>query len=1214
MASEDMKPRLDQDKILPSPGTQEQEQSSSPESNSEGGVALASSPVGAKQKCSKRLPPLKTTGLTQNDRQHLALLGSEKELERLFGEEVSEIENPDDLSCMDITPNNPRMIHGGHGDVGSYSSEDENDGERISTASREQDLENEFPNEELRDERVILGIRCIDDSRDALESGDCIASIRAPSTEVSSLVLEAGGSPSISPLLSCRSDASSPNMEIRGEVNSFKETELCASRLEQHVTDEIHSGPARDSAEVSSNCRAHMKDRLDIASLEGISSNCGNTASFLVTSGRVDPIIDNDDDVRPCSNVSVDGSAETSEEIDENLSYIQGGVISSSEHRVSQSEPGISDVENDDALLDRKENVASGEPEGEWEIACSEGFSPAHQLGTLYKTTEDCIRGVCDTEDPIPLTAGGDISNPRENLDSCEIENEREIESSERFSPVHQRVLSSMTPKHSIRFASRDIDGELSTSSHARIMSSVGADHAERFGGDEREEKLIGGGCREAEGGISLLQPEDFWVKTSGEKQTSATEIQDEEIAINEEEQQYRLEMGRRMKRKNPGLLGPQIDGRGEVVMEISRAGLDNVGTIHRSIPQVDGPGSPPLLTVDSPVERAWSPSPRKKLQKVNRSKSPTSMKQSSSSSLGKIFQSSRVEGLEGEIRDLRSQVGELKRVIDGLEKESKEVKVKGGEEYEMLEQMEQMGVKMKEVWRTLYGKGWDGERLGEEGQDWKDVDEVEYTRKVRDVGLLRVVGRLKMEVDRQRKEKDEDRSICEKRGIGKYEMDWMLPHPTEFDFNGRDNGNGNGISRWKGKWWMGMPIPISSEDQEGAGLGIGGGLKSDDLILAKHLGSVALMVSDPLNLEEEQLEAKQEDSERQCESRSMGDGKRLEVEHMDTRTSFEREMGFGHEDESNRWKGDEAFVDHHEGFTMPAGVCQKMREVSDDDEVGDRAKNQHPTDDEQQLTGKSRWEDRSDGGKAALGEVGTKEGDERELNRLGGGFDEGYKESVDVKYGDGDGEMIGPEEVFEDFLSGVEGKRKGKGDERGDEKQEIDIKRFEDDVLHKWIYGFIQKGSDGRISSWVPDEKEARELIEARGIHLTDSPLGKGGHREKRKREKEREEESRVEYLMRCALEKQEVEKVRMEQWWEIERARDLEEIRRLGGEVEELRGLLLKGLEGGRGQVGGKASSIANMRARDVCGDGDTEDGGVGNGKGFWDWVGGGILWRQD
>lgn len=118
--------------------------------------------------------------------------------------------------------------------------------------------------------------------------------------------------------------------------------------------------------------------------------------------------------------------------------------------------------------------------------------------------------------------------------------------------------------------------------------------------------------------------------------------------------------------------------------------------------------------------------------------------------------------------------------------------------------------------------------------------------------------------------------------------------------------------------------------------------------------------------------------------------------------------------------------------------------------------------------------------------------------------------------------------------------------------------------------------------------------------------------------------------------------------------------EIQRLGGVVEELRELVLrgvcagerKGLEqnehedemhdcdkpgcwcrpsgsgsgsgtefGGR-KIGKKhecgASNVANMRERDVYGDGewDSEERRMGteNGKGFWDWVGGGILWRQD
>ncbi|KAB8293363.1 hypothetical protein EYC80_007684 [Monilinia laxa] len=1267
MASEDMNPRVsyprvDQEKNLSTPGSK-QRRFQSPESNSDGGASLANSPLGTKQESSKDLPPLNTTGLTQNDRQYLALIGSENERETLFGEEVSEIERPDELLHVDVATKSPRMIHlVGRDDMGSSGSESEL--ERVFVVNKEQGLENESPDEDPRDEVVIFDIKSIRDSRirNTLGKQTCMASICIPdpSTKTPSLVLEAGGSPSISPLLLCRSDSPSSDIEAIEDLTSFKE-EICESGLEQHVPDEIQSGPMRDSTEVSSNCWADMKDRLDIASLEGISSNCGSTMSLFVTGSGVYPVMDNDDQVSSCSNVNIDVSAEASEEVDESFPYIQR-ENTSPEHRLSQSEPEISHVENYEAPLGWKENADSSEGENEREIASSEGFSTVHQLVDLYKTEEDYVCGVREMDDSIPFATGcTDISDPEKSVDLGKSENEREIESSEGFSPVRQEVISFMTPKRSIGFASRDIDidGEVATNCRASIISSIRADYVDILDGDEREEKLIGGGCSGEERGISFVQVEDFRVKASGEKQASATQIEDAgEIEIDEEEQRYCLEVGRRMKRKNPGLLGPTIDVDGKVVMEISNAGLDNgVSTTRCSIPQMDGPGSPPLLTIDSPVERTWSPSPRKKLQKVNRSKSPTSMKQSSSSSLGKIFQSSRVEGLEGEIRDLRVQVGELKRVVDGLEKEVKkvkEVRVKGGKDCKVLESM---GEKMKDVWRTLYGKGWEGERVGEEGQDWKDVDEVEYTREVRDLGLLRVVGRLKMEVDEQREEmgEDEDGVTLGERGIEKYEMDLMLPHPTEFDFNGRDNGNGK--SKWNGKQGLGMHIPISSEYHESGQLGIGGGLKAGDLIVKKHLESVALTVSDSINLEEKLPEVEEDELELQSESRTIGDdGERLEVENIGT--NFERQIELGHQDEAKNSKGDEKFEYIHEASTIPVGICPKIQEASDDAEGEDWAEDQHIIEDEQRLVdsrdlllapqdviygldklgffgtegkyspalrmrvwemimrglskedrGKIGWRDEWEDEKAVFGELVGKGDDERELDRFDEGLGEVYRQGGKFGCGDEDREIRSREEMFEDFLGGAEGEGKGKGkgrDARHDEEQDPVMKRIEDDTLLKEIHEFTRKRSDGKIRSWRPDEKEMRELIEARGIHLSDLYLGERGKREKKKREREKEEEKRVEYLMRCMLEKQEVERVRMEQWWEIERARDLGEIRRLGGEVKELKGLLLKGLEGG------KASSVANMRVRDICGDEDGDEGG--NGKGFWDWVGGGILWRQD
>ncbi|QSZ33436.1 hypothetical protein DSL72_005004 [Monilinia vaccinii-corymbosi] len=681
-------------------------------------------------------------------------------------------------------------------------------------------------------------------------------------------------------------------------------------------------------------------------------------------------------------------------------------------------------------------------------------------------------------------------------------------------------------------------------------------------------------------------------MQTSSRKQASGTESEvEDEIVIDEEERQYRLEIGRRMKRKNPGLLGPTIDEFGGVFMGISQARVDDGrGTTRRSIPQMDGPGSPKLLAVDAPVERSWSPSPRKKLQKVNRSKSPNSMKKSSSSSLGRVFQKSKVEGLEGEVRDLRTEVGGLKRLVESLEKELRRVEFQGAKGCEIVGNMRE---KTKEMWRTVYGKGWDGEKVGEEGQDWKDLEEVEYTKKVRDLGLLRVMGRLEMKVDKQREEMHqvEDGVFRRERGIETYDMDLMLPHPIQPGFKGGDTGRNYG--KIEGRRFMSTDTSNSSERSESRESAVGGGRKRNNSIIERHLDSMALVFSESLKHEGQLLKLKGGGLDLEREDKMLGDdGYQSGCRFGDMVKGTEAlDMELDREDDAKKAK-EELFPPQDvirdfaelpyfgmEGIESSAsrmqlwGMIKRNRIKRGIEEMG--------------LVDGSRKVGPVLGGLVEEEEDGEGEFDESELRLLGGVFDDD-EDGLGVELGSAVGELL-------------------------------------------------EKKSDGVIGSWKPDVDEMTELIEAEGIYSPALLLGGGGEKNK---EKEKEKERRLKDFIRSVLEEQEVERARREEWWEIERTRDLDEVRRLGGELSELKGLILRGLGDSRGICGGggiggavcggggnagggpggRASNVANMRERDVCGDGDGDEdcggsgSGSGNGKGFWDWVGGGILWRQD
>lgn len=217
---------------------------------------------------------------------------------------------------------------------------------------------------------------------------------------------------------------------------------------------------------------------------------------------------------------------------------------------------------------------------------------------------------------------------------------------------------------------------------------------------------------------------------------------------------------------------------------------------IRRSIPQIDGPSSPPLPAIDSAIQITRSPTSRKRLQKVNRSKSPSSMIKSSSSSLRRIFQNSKVEGLEGEIRDLKTEVRDLKNMVDDLGKELEVAKILGQKACEMFVQLEE---KMEDVWGTLYGKGQCGEKDSEES-DWESIGDIESTREVGDVGLLRAVWRMMRDIDEKEEEEESSKQFWKGRGIEPYEADLMLPTPTK------------NLNRGEDKTSLRTDIPISLE------------------------------------------------------------------------------------------------------------------------------------------------------------------------------------------------------------------------------------------------------------------------------------------------------------------------------------------------------------------------------------------------------------------
>ncbi|KAJ8064003.1 hypothetical protein OCU04_007846 [Sclerotinia nivalis] len=1251
--------------------------------DSNGNVFNTRSSLVTKQMDPKKMPPSDTAEIIQDNPQHLTLIGGKNDPKKIFSpKKVPEHESPDGSSCPGIAQgNSPIVLTASHSNTDS--SESENEMERVFSVMCEQISEPESTDGQLGGENFapvigsvydsegkygtqgIFSVRCEDvfgpDSTDehigneystpdiksfhtsesrneserafsmsceqvpeldmdghlgnerstpdfksfhnALDiSRETIsrnASIRGFSLRVPHLVREARQSLFTSPHFH-RNHVPSPSQESMGEITSLKEMEFCASGLKNHSVDDVE----RNDLEPSVDDSPRIRHERAMANLEGFSSNLGSPMSLSVMDNyktKMDPFTIGDV-VESSSGVSLDGEAEAEANAndDGNFPLFQGGNISSLEYPLRQIKlhsPRLENHENSLGLKDSRQDSV------ERDIKNSEGFSPVHQkvLNSMTpkhsihytvreKTAERGERHYATMFKPISWTS-------REN-DECLPQGGIAMERKPSQYPAKKRAFSQPGGSSSMSWTGQN------------FYSSFGSNCAKSFDGHGSEEWLLGNErCSESE-----EEMQRFWMKNSKGTVLGVGDVR-EEMDVEGDNDGYE-------RQGQPG------ENRC-CFLSMSQGRFGGAPTtIRRSIPQIDGQNSPPLLAVDSPVEPIRSPSPRKRLQKVNRSKSPSSVNKSSSSSLGKIFQNSRVEGMEGEIRDLRIEVEELKRMVDELEKEVKGVRVR---EESGCERVGYLGNRMEEVWGAVYGKGWDGEKVGGEGVDWEDNKEVEWTREVRDVGLFRVLGRMKRD-GYDEKERDVSDGLLKERRIESYEVDLMVPISSNPKSKSKITMDDDGDEEEE---FMSLDTPISLEQQKSRKLAIDGGLKTrGEMIIKQLLEAENLLAADRRRLDEELAKLERELLGLEGRRKMVGS----EVESCEDKGRKEGESEFEkmrREDGNGNGKGEAVFGE---------------------------------------LSGDKDSEEEN--------------GDEQALKQGAEHFHKEYNPDVEFNCMDRDGRSIDQEGFKLEIRDDGKGKQKD-----GMRVNEERLERLERPELLE-----MGKKIEGRIGSWKPDAVEMEGLVEA-GI----SPGNEGDNGKIRGEEEDEDEERKfcvsefefefelvkeeegkkekkeVESLMSDLLARQEIERVRMEEWWEVERERDLEEIRGLRQMVEELKGLVLNrkgeggvcaggkegignwkgngignkdeddlhdcdklgcgccpsgsgnGGRGGKGGKSGKASNVANMRKRDVCSfedegrEGDCEeerDGGYehehgngnGNGKGFWDWVGGGILWRQD
>ncbi|KAF7918694.1 uncharacterized protein EAE97_011789 [Botrytis byssoidea] len=1067
--------------------------------------------------------------------------------------------------------------------------------------------------------------KSVDKALDASQENRRKESIRGFSLKVPHLVYEAkqGLYRSPSPTRSSKSN------EIVGEVSSLKEIEFCASGLKDCGMEE--GNLVASVEELGKDCSAQMqrKDDRTIASREGVSSNFGSPISL-----------------------SVMGSG--------GRDYPESGLTE------DEGDLGVS-IGVDD------EN-------------CKSSDSPCRQV--KIRISGDEVDG-----------HSSDHKGIRE--DSVERENERNIANSERFSPVHQRVIQLMTPKHGRYRTVREKVGKTPASyrmSDAQVnkknashgLGSVAmerkasrypakerafsqpcwsnkmnwvhhfspgsfrADESKDSDGNGSEEWLLGKeGCSEIE-----EEMEKFWKRNSEGPMAQfrkAMENMNTETDTKREERKKLPVMDRKMKRKMADL------GSWESTTDENERVAIGPMIIRRSMPQLDGPSSPPLLVAESPAGSTRSPSPRKRLQKVNRSKSPTLMK-SSSSSLGKIFQNSRVEGMEGEVRDLKREVEELKNMIGRLEREFEVAVSSRGEGVGVgVNRIEGRFMdKMNDVWSVVYGKDWEEEDTGEEGRGWIYLEEIEWMREVRDVGLLKIVGRMKKEKDMEEIMRAVDGFLKEKQNKS-FEKDLMVPSSINTELENED------VSAPK----------ISMEKRGSRGSAIGGRLRIDQSCTVIPQREIGELSEDEVGLEGEIAGSKGErwdlkgEKSEGCDIGMLGDVRA--GDWIISRDSEVKDCGLV---SAVPLCVDQTGVQSESRTPRPLNI-QKLSDLP-------RLESSEEIERERMRKAEESRKSEMVCGRVTRNEKCEKRGgdNESELEQLDEGFNKEYKRNrkVEMRYVDSEGNFMDQRDAFKHLSSQFKGLKGGKRREKGKGKE---VERMTGIVGEGEGVG-VMKCEHGckiiggrRLNDMEMEGLLDAEILGGKGTEMEKSDFdvsvkgnGKGAEVERGVEEAEK----KVEDLVKDLLKKQEGERMKREEWWEREREGDKKEIQRLGGVVEELRELILSGIEKGKekekggvcnserrmleedghedkdkdemhdcdkpgcwcqpsgsgsGMKGGRkhecgASNVANMRARDVYGDGDKDEDGEwdseergvrsGNGKGFWDWVGGGILWRQD
>ncbi|CAD6443165.1 3076389e-f5e5-40ac-a6ec-fc33129d5a74 [Sclerotinia trifoliorum] len=821
----------------------------------DGNVLNTKSSLCTKQMISKEIPQSDTTEMIQDNPQHPTLIRGKNGPEKFFStKEVPGYGRPNEYRCPGVAQGNlPILSTAGHSKTSS--SESENDMERIFSEKHEQISEPESTDGQLSCEDSVSVIESVSDSERG-DKAEGIFSVRCEDVfgpeitdehvgdecstpDIKSFHASEGGNESERAFsMSCekvpevnmdghlrdecstihfksfhnaldisqekvhrnasiigfslrvpelvrearqtlftsahshKTDVQSPSQESMGEITSLREIEFCASGLRNRSA----GGDENSNLEPNIDDSPQIMHGRAIASVEGFPGNLGSSMSLSVMDSFV-----TGDVVESSVDVNVDGEVNATANDDGRISHFRGSTASSLEYPLRKFKSHSPRTENNED---------------------SPGFKD---------TRQDSV--------------------------------ERDIKNSEAFSPVHQDILTSMTPKHSIHYSLRGKPDKFRESHYGTLLkpifwtshedgrnlsqegvpterkpsrypgkkrafsqpsgpcpvsrseqnfySSIESDCAKNFDGHGSEEWLLGSeGCSE-----SQEEMQKFCMKNP------------QGVVVNNWNVREEMDLNTKGENDEDGRQG-QSGGNlcRPTGMSEGRFG-EAPTTICHSIPQIDGQNSPPLLAVDSLVEPTRSPSPRKRLQKVNRSKSPSSANKSSSSSLGKIFQNSRIEGMEGEIRDLRMEVGELKRMIDDLDRELKEVRVR---EESGCEKVEYLGNQMEEVWGTLYGKGWE--------DWWRDASD----------------------------------DLLKRKDVEFYEVGLTIPTSSKSESKSKIAMNDDG-NEFENEEFMSLDTPISLEQQPSKKFAIDGYMKTtEDRIIKKLLELESHLADDRRTPDEE--------------------------------------------------------------------------------------------------------------------------------------------------------------------------------------------------------------------------------------------------------------------------------------------------------------------------------------------------------------------------